>query len=49
MRGPVLSEILLEALGQKVSSDEALRVWKPQRLAADARVAAVLRRYAGAA
>ena len=49
MKGPVLSQILHEALGEQVPSDEALRLWKPERLTADRRVRAVLRRYAGAA
>jgi hypothetical protein len=49
MRGPVLSKILQEALGQHVPSHEALRLWKAERLITDTRVRAVLRRYAGAA
>jgi hypothetical protein len=49
MKGPILSQVLQEALGEKISSSEALRQWKPERLTADRRVRAVLRRYAGAA
>jgi hypothetical protein len=49
MKGPVLSQILHEALGERLASQEALRLWKPERLTTDRRVRAVLRRYAGAA
>lgn len=48
MKGPILSHILHEAFGEHISSQEALRVWKPERLTADQRVRAVLRRYAAA-
>jgi hypothetical protein len=49
MQGPVLSRILHEALGELISSHDALRMWKPDRLTADRRVRAVLRRYAAGA
>ena len=49
MKGPILSQILHEALGEPISSHEALRAWKPERLTADRRVRAVLRRYAASA
>ena len=49
MKGPVLSQILHEALGETFSSHDALRIWKPERLTADRRVRAVLSRYAAAA
>jgi hypothetical protein len=46
MKGPVLSQILHEALGETISSHEALRTWKSDRMTADRRVRAVLSRYA---
>jgi hypothetical protein len=49
MKGPVLSQILKEALGEHLPSHEALRLWKPERLTADQRVRAVLSRYATSA
>jgi hypothetical protein len=49
MKGPVLTAVLKEALGQSIPSQEALRQWKPDRLTTDRRVRAVLTRYAGAA
>ncbi len=49
MKGPVLSQILEEALGQSLPSHEALRLWKPERMTTDQRVRAVLCRYAGVA
>lgn len=47
MKGPVLSQVLKEALGQSLPSHEALRLWKPERMTADQRVRTVLSRYAG--
>jgi hypothetical protein len=49
MKGPVLSQILHEALGRTVPSQEALRIWNAERLTTDRRVRAVLRRYAASA
>jgi hypothetical protein len=49
MKGPILTAVLKEALGQSVSSQEALRQWKAERLTRDRRIRAVLSRYAGAA
>jgi hypothetical protein len=49
MKGPVLTQVLREALGECVPSHEALRLWKPERLTRDRRVRAVLSRYSGAA
>jgi hypothetical protein len=49
MKGPILTQILHEALGEAVPSHEALRLWKSERLTRDRRVRAVLSRYAGAA
>ena len=46
MRGPCLAEVLHEAIGERLSSKDALRLWDPERLANDPRVSAVLRRYA---
>ncbi len=48
MKGPILSQVLEEALGQSLPSHEALRQWKPERMTADQRVREVLRRYASA-
>jgi hypothetical protein len=48
MRGPVLSQVLREATGEEMSSWDALRAWKPERLASDRRIRAVLSRYAEA-
>ena len=45
MNGPVLGAILHEATGESLPSREALRVWNPERMARDPRVAAVLRRH----
>jgi hypothetical protein len=45
MRGPCLAEVLQEAIGETLSSKEALRLWNPERLAGDPRVRAVLSRY----
>lgn len=46
MRGPCLADVLQEAIGERLSSREALRLWNPERLAGDPRVRAVLSRYA---
>jgi hypothetical protein len=48
MSGPCLADVLQEAIGERLSSREALRLWDPERLAGDPRVSAVLRRYAEA-
>ncbi len=48
MRGPCLADVLQEAIGERLSSQEALRLWNRERLAGDPRVSAVLRRYAEA-
>ena len=45
MQGPRLTEVLHEAIGERMSSRDALRLWHPDRLAGDPRVRAVLRRY----
>lgn len=45
MAGPVLGAILHEATGESVPSREALRIWDPERMARDPRVAAALRRH----
>ena len=45
MRGPCLADVLQEAIGERLSSRDALRLWDPERLADDPRVRAVLRRY----
>jgi hypothetical protein len=47
MGGPVLGAVLQEATGVSLPSREALRLWDPERLASDPRIAAVLRRHAG--
>lgn len=49
MGGPVLGTILREATGESLPSREALRLWGPERMARDPRIAAVLRRHASAA
>ncbi len=49
MDGPVLGAVLREATGEALAPREALRLWGPERLAGDPRVAAVLRRHAEAA
>jgi hypothetical protein len=48
MDGPVLGAVLREATGETLAPREALRLWGPDRLAGDPRVAAVLRRHAEA-
>jgi hypothetical protein len=45
MEGPVLGAVLREATGETLAPREALRLWGPDRLAGDPRVAAVLRRH----
>lgn len=45
MRGPCLADVLHEAIGEKLSSRDALKLWDPERLAGDPRVRAVLSRY----
>lgn len=45
MRGPCLADVLQEAIGERLSSREALKLWDPERLARDPRVRAVLSRY----
>ena len=45
MRGPRLADVLHEAIGEKLSSRDALKLWDPERLAGDPRVRAVLSRY----
>jgi hypothetical protein len=49
MRGPCLADVLHEATGERLSSRDALRLWNSERLVGDARVRAVLSRYATAA
>jgi hypothetical protein len=44
----VLGAVLREATGETLAPREALRLWGPDRLAGDPRVAAVLRRHAEA-
>jgi hypothetical protein len=46
MQGPVLSQVIREAIGETLSSWDALRQWKPERLTSDRRIRAVLIRYA---
>ncbi|MBB5220931.1 hypothetical protein HNP73_000852 [Amaricoccus macauensis] len=45
MRGPCLADVLHEAIGERLTSKDALRLWDPDRLAGDPRVRAVLSRY----
>lgn len=45
MRGPCLADVLQEAIGERLSSRDALKLWDPERLARDPRVRAVLSRY----
>lgn len=45
MRGPCLADVLQEAIGERLTSKDALRLWDPERLASDPRVRAVLSRY----
>ena len=45
MRGPCLADVLQEAIGERLTSRDALRLWDPDRLARDPRVRAVLSRY----
>lgn len=45
MRGPCLADVLQEAIGERLTSKDALRLWNPERLAGDPRVRAVLTRY----
>jgi hypothetical protein len=44
MEGPRLTDILDEAIGEKLTSKDALRLWRPDRLVQDPRVRAVLKR-----
>ena len=46
MRGPCLGDVIKQAHGERLSSREAQRLWKPQRDGGDTRVRAVLSRYA---
>jgi len=46
MRGPCLAEVLHEAIGERLTSKDALRLWDPDRLAGDPRVREGLKRYA---
>ncbi|MCB1354596.1 MAG: hypothetical protein KDK03_17835 [Rhodobacteraceae bacterium] len=48
MEGPCLTDVLHEAIGEKLTSREALRLWQPEKLARDPRVRAVLQRYLAA-
>lgn len=48
MPGPRLTEILHEATGETLTSRDALRDWRPDRLVHDPRVRAVLERYVSA-
>ena len=48
MNGPCLAEIIHEATGERLTSKDALRLWGRERMARDARVRAVLSRFARA-
>jgi len=45
MSGPRLTNILREATGESLSSQDALRHWRPERLARDPRVREALMKY----
>ncbi|MEM8570877.1 MAG: hypothetical protein AAGG56_08190 [Pseudomonadota bacterium] len=48
MEGPRLIDIVQEATGEKLTSRDALRLWRPDRLVEDPRVRAVLERHLAA-